>query len=415
MKFYFPDSQDQIDPSFDFLTEERSIFRVRQRDDRYAHEVLRIPPFDGVLVSKTIVDGLPGAAGKYTLAQRNRLYRVGIREFFRLDAVPGPRLSTMGDCGAFSYVREEKPPFHPDEVIDFYEECGFDFGISVDHVILGYDISADRDHSHPNAREWRKRQRLTLELANKFLTRCRARAVGFIPVGVAQGWSPPSYARAVGDLQKMGYRRIALGGLVPLRTSEVLACVEAVDAVRKHDTELHLLGITRCDNVERFAACGVTSFDSTSPFRQSFKDDRDNFYALDRTYTAIRVPQVDGNPKLKARIRAGQVRQATAIKLEADCLRALRRYDSGEVTARTVLRCLTAYDTLCDETRKDRREAYAELLEDRPWRGCRCGICEAAGIEVAIFRGSERNKRRGFHNLYIFSKRLQRELKGSAA
>ncbi len=27
MRFFFPDSQDQIDPSFDFSTEERSILR----------------------------------------------------------------------------------------------------------------------------------------------------------------------------------------------------------------------------------------------------------------------------------------------------------------------------------------------------------------------------------------------------
>ena len=31
--------------------------RHRQRDDRYAHEVLAEPPFEGILVSKAIVDG----------------------------------------------------------------------------------------------------------------------------------------------------------------------------------------------------------------------------------------------------------------------------------------------------------------------------------------------------------------------
>jgi hypothetical protein len=44
--FFFPDSQDQIDPSFDFERELSSPDRVRQRDDRYAHEVIfphRIP------------------------------------------------------------------------------------------------------------------------------------------------------------------------------------------------------------------------------------------------------------------------------------------------------------------------------------------------------------------------------------
>jgi hypothetical protein len=414
MKFYFPDSQDQIDPSFDFTTEERSIYRVRQRDDFYAHEALRIPPFDGMLVSKTIVDGLPGATGKYTVAQRQRLYRVGVRNFFRLDDVPGPRLDTMGDCGAFTYVRAEKPPYSPDDVIDFYDECGFDLGISIDHVILGYDRAADTDNAHPCHGEWAARQALTLDLADTFRRRCRARRVGFTPVGVAQGWSPASYASAVKGLQKMGFRRIALGGMVPLRTHDILASLEAVDGVRRRDTQLHLLGVTRCDNIDVFASCGVTSFDSTSPFRQSFKDDRDNYYAPARTYTALRVPQVDGNPKLKGRIRAGEIRQETALRLERRCLDVLRRFDRGELTTRTALTALLNYDELCDG-RKDRREEYQETLEDRPWRCCPCGICETVGIDVVLFRGSERNKRRGFHNLHVFRERLRRGLEGTAA
>src|SRR5437763_552833 len=121
VQFFFPDSQDQIDPGFDFVAEERSPFRVRQRDDRYAHEVLAETPFDGILVSKTIVDGSTEGAGKYSMPQRHRFYRMGVRRFFRLDerAGPrlderaGPRLDAMGDCGAFSYVREEWPPSGP--------------------------------------------------------------------------------------------------------------------------------------------------------------------------------------------------------------------------------------------------------------------------------------------------------------
>src|SRR5438477_1891768 len=106
MRFFFPDSQDQIDPGFDFHTEQASEFRVRQRDDRYAHEVLHKPSYDGLLVSKPIVDGLPGISGKYTAAQRHRLYRIGIKAFYRLDQ-PGWSMATMGDCGSFTYVREE--------------------------------------------------------------------------------------------------------------------------------------------------------------------------------------------------------------------------------------------------------------------------------------------------------------------
>src|SRR4051812_39681484 len=133
MRFYFPDSQDQIDPSFDFTTEERSPFRIRQRDDRYAHEVLAPVPYTGMLVSKAIVDGIAGAAGRYSAQQRQRLYRVGVREFFRLTDIP--EVTTLGDCGAFTYVREKTPPYTVDEVIDFYEGVGIDAGVSPDHII----------------------------------------------------------------------------------------------------------------------------------------------------------------------------------------------------------------------------------------------------------------------------------------
>src|SRR4051794_13863007 len=139
VRFYFPDSQDQIDPSFDFVTEQRSPFRIRQRDDLYAHEVLAPVPYTGMLVSKAMVDGIKGGAGRYSAQQRQRLYREGIREFFRLDSVSGPRLETLGDCGAFTYFKDEEPPYSVDEVLDFYEGCGFDAGLSVDHVILGYE------------------------------------------------------------------------------------------------------------------------------------------------------------------------------------------------------------------------------------------------------------------------------------
>src|SRR2546421_7155515 len=105
--FFFPDSQDQIDPSFDFEREASSPDRVRQRDDRYAHEVITPAPYVGILLSKALVDG-PG--GKYTFPQRQRLYRLGVRRFFRLDDCDGPTLATLGDCGAFNYVRQEKPP-----------------------------------------------------------------------------------------------------------------------------------------------------------------------------------------------------------------------------------------------------------------------------------------------------------------
>jgi hypothetical protein len=410
MDFFFPDSQDQINPRFDFATEEHSPFHVRQRDDLYAHEVHDEAPYTGILVSKTIVDGA-GKAGRYSVPQRHRLYRLGVRKFFRLDERPGVRLATLGDCGAFSYVDREVPPYTVDEVLDFYEGCGFDLGISVDHVILGYRRAADEDGEVPRA--WRARQALTLELAAAFLQRHQMRGLRFEPVGVAQGWSPRSYAQAVVSLQDLGYRRIALGGMVPLKTPQIMDCLEAIDHVRDATTTLHLLGVTRTESVTSFLAYGVTSFDSTSPFRQAFKDDADNFYGPDRTYTALRVPPVDGNQRLRARIQAGQIDQREARAHEAVALRAISEVDRGEGSVEEALRALRELDAY--QGRRDLSERYRETLEDRPWQACPCGVCRTAGVEVILFRGTERNKRRGFHNLYVFNQRLQGRLRPQEA
>jgi hypothetical protein len=407
MKFFFPDSQDLVDPSFDFNRETRASDRVRHRHDQYAHEVFSTPAFDGLLVSKGIVDGFGANGGRYTTAQRHRLLRVGSKEFFRTTNLDLP---IIGDCGAFTYVREEKPPYTVDEVLQFYVECRFDFGISVDHVILAYQPKLDE---LPNQAaipcDLIDRQLITLELASEFITKRRSLKLEFYPIGVAQGWSPGSYARAVNELQKMGYDYIALGGMVPLKTREILECLAKINDTRLPKTRLHLLGVTRTDHVSAFAGYGVASFDSTSPLRQAFKDDRDNYYTLDRTYTAIRIPQVQGNPRLQRMISSGIVSQDRARQLEKLCLELMRRYAADDCPIEEVLDALVAYETLCG-SKRPHREIYLEALTDRPWTKCSCDICRKLGYHVILFRGAERNRRRGLHNVWVFYRRLRREL-----
>jgi hypothetical protein len=399
MKFFFPDSQDQVDPSFNFLTEQRSEFRLRHRDDHYAHEEFATPPFDGLLISMAMVEGL----GRYTLPQRHRLFRMGIRPFYRLEDT---NLETMGDCGAFSYVREDKPPYSVSQVVNFYDELGLDYGISVDHVILGFDAGAD-EHSAP--KDWRHRQEITLELAERFLKELSGRGSRVIPLGVAQGWSPASYAYSVQKLQKLGFSYIAMGGMVPLKTQEILASLERVNEWRRPDTRLHLLGVTRCEQVREFENFGVASFDSTSPLRQAFKDLEDNYWTLDRTYSAIRVPQVQANPSLLKKILAGKVNQAEARRLEQECLELLFAFDAGKVCLEDTVRPILEYERLYHNG-PSHAEKYRETLLAAPWKECECDICKRIGINVVLFRGAERNRRRGFHNLFVFNQRLHREL-----
>ncbi|MBX7133586.1 MAG: hypothetical protein K1X67_13005 [Fimbriimonadaceae bacterium] len=400
MKFYFPDSQDQVSPTYDFIHDEYSPLRVRQRDDRYAHEVLAQPAYNGLLVSKAIVDGTIKGVGKYSMPQRQRLYRLGVRRFFRL---PND-IATLGDCGAFTYVNEPEPPYSVSEVIDFYSGCGFDAGVSIDHVILGYRRPGTADDDIPD--EWKERRLISLHYGEKFLSAVEDQGHPFQPVGAAQGWSPASYADSVKELQAMGYKRIALGGMVALKTPDILACLDAIADVRADDTELHLLGITRLESMTDFAQLGVTSFDSTSSFRQSFMDDRDNYHTTDTTYAAIRVPQVDGNVLLKKAILSGKVSQAAAVRAERESLRRLREYDAGSCDLDAALDAVLEYETLVG-VKKTYRDQYRRTLEYTPWRECACGLCGKHGIEMIMFRGSERNKRRGFHNLSVLADRMR--------
>lgn len=397
MKFYFPDSQDQVSPTYDFLQDEHSPLRVRQRDDRYAHEVLTAPAYDGILVSKAIVDGSVKGVGKYSMPQRQRLYRLGVRRFFRLpDGV-----ETLGDCGAFTYVNEPEPPYTVHEVLDFYEQCGFEAGVSVDHIVLGYQRTGGAAPS-----EWAERRQISLTYAEKFKSAAEDRGTSLQLLGAAQGWNPSSYADSVRHLQDMGYTRIALGGMVPLKTLDILACLIEIDQIRHGDTELHLLGVTRLEAMPEFAALGVTSFDSTSSFRQSFMDDRDNYHTASRTFAAIKVPQIDGNVTLKRAILSGRVSQRHAIEAERQSLQALRAFDHDDASLAETLDAVIAYEGIIG-VKKSYRDLYTETLTTSPWKSCKCGLCEKHGIEMAIFRGSERNKRRGFHNLSVLAERMR--------
>lgn len=407
MKFFFPDSHDLVDPSFDFETEERSPTRIRHQHDLYAHEVLTSPPYNGILLSKAIVDGTSQGAGKYTAPQRLRLFRSGIRSFFRLTGSP---VETMGDCGAFAYVREATPPYTVDEVLDFYEKCGFDHGVSVDHVILGFSLDTnEKKIPREDLEGYKARREITLSLAQEFLKRHHRTRMRFTPVGVAQGWSPRSYAESVAALQKMGYSRIGIGGLVPLKTDEILAVLKAVSEPRKRGTSLHLFGVTRIDSLPDFKKAGVTSFDSTSPLLHAFKHDSKNYFTPQTSYAAVRIPQVEGNAKLAMRIRAGEIKQERARCLEKQCLVGVSAYARNGRGLKTLLEALQEYNELFDG-RKDRTTMYARTLEDSPWKKCRCDICRSLGVHVVLFRGAERNRRRGFHNLYVINQSVTRRL-----
>jgi hypothetical protein len=123
-----------------------------------------------------------------------------------------PDFLVLGDCGAFGYINEKVPPYSVEEVCDYYTAGGFTLGVSVDHLIPTAD-HPDRD----------LRYRITLENAQAFIREHRRRGLSWIPVGAVQGWDPESYAQAALATARMGYRVLALGGLVRASTQEIMA------------------------------------------------------------------------------------------------------------------------------------------------------------------------------------------------
>jgi len=416
MKFIYADSQDFIDPLYDFEADRSLPARRRYWDDLYAHEVLDPPPYDGVLVSRAIVGDGPVGGGKYTPSQAQRFRREGARAFLRLEAQRFERMLIFGDCGAFAYHKAKVPPYTPEDMLAFYDDAGFTHGCSVDHIIFEFDETHRVGLGGGND-EARRRFEITLGNAEAFLRAARPLANRLVPLGVIQGWSPGSMAEAARRLCTMGYGYLAVGGTVPLKTPQIKACLGAIREAIPATVRLHVLGFAKADDIAGFQPFGITSFDTTSPLLRAFKDGKSNYYVRrqDGTmdyYTAIRIPQATENPKLLRLAKTGACRQEDLIGLERQALAALRAYDRGEVGLEDALDAVMDYNipALLGDVRGtpsrwkaiEWRARYARTLRDRPWKACGCTICRQISIEVVIFRASNRNKRRGMHNLAVF-------------
>lgn len=420
MKFIFSDCLDMVDPAFDFIEDRNAPNRRPYWDDAYPHELFVNPPYDGMLVSKAIV-GDHRVKGKYTESQAMRFYRVGAREFLRLSDPKYNSMPIFGDCGAFSYAQEETPPYSPEEIVEFYNSCGFTHGCSVDHII--FDFSENLVGLEGGSEDARRRFDITLDNANTFLKSHRAQHSTFIPLGAVQGWSPDSMAEASRQLCAMGYDYLAVGGLVPLKAHQIHLIIQAIRDAVPQNTRIHLLGFAKADVIAEFVRYNITSFDTTSPLIRAFKDDKKNYYILNESgelsySTAIRVPQATENSRLKRAAKEGKINQEEMQALETLSLKTLRAFDRGEASIDETLETVISYNVFLESSLHDNvaiREKlaktleplYRNTLEAKPWKNCPCPICKDVGIEVMIFRGSNRNRRRGMHNLFVYHNRIQ--------
>jgi hypothetical protein len=405
--YFFPDWDDFVTEPFLREGDDAS----GKRDRRYAHQIFGSDqtPYDGVLVS--LAQLKVGKGALFRIDQRE-LTPETLRQQMRIPR----RLLLFGDCGAFSYVADEKPPFTAAKAARLYDAFGFNIGASVDHIPLpevfrpNADGEIERIVLTPD--DQRQRMTLTKRNAEQFIETHRLNGYAFTPMGVIQGLDTKSYVENVADYIDMGYQHIALGGLVPRHDGEILEICTAVRKIiqrlTKRVTEnlwIHLFGILRPKLQGYFRSLGVSSFDSASYLRKAWLRSDQNYIAPDgnRWYSTIRVP-ISESARMQEAATKKKISKKRLQELEQRCLTAIKGFDGSDASHEEVVHAINDYGPLLVRRGEDNHfiEKHEALLTDQPWKKCRCPFCKNIGIDVVVFRGAGRNKRRGLHNTWVF-------------
>lgn len=172
--------------------------------------------------------------------------------------LPGSRvIETIEGLGAIERVSEDCADVeivHPDAV----------HALQVAKATYGCPLDFPVPPSMDDAAERVRRLRLTLANARHALDLPRPERLTLF--GPVQGWDVASYVACARELQAMGYRHLAIGGLVP-RLGDldlVERIVRAVRAMQSEADALHLFGLGHPDNLVRAFTWGATSTDSSS-------------------------------------------------------------------------------------------------------------------------------------------------------
>ena len=393
--YFFPDWDDYIyEP---FQEEEKAEDRVPD-NRKYAYEIFEDdPPFDGLLLSL--------AQLRIKNGPLNRINKEDSSTFRKEKRIP-KNLLLFGDCGAFSYINDPKPSFSCEEAAFLYNQYDFDLGTSVDHIPF----------SSLSKKKQKIRMDLTAENAKRFLEIHQNHKYKFKPIGSVQGITPKHYAHFASQYIEWGYKHIALGGLVRRQDSEIIEIVAAVrEALQrytrgnKENIWVHLFGILRPHLQPIFRHLGVSSFDSASYLRKAWACPSRNYFMDDgkygKWYSSIRVPFSTSKPMQEvAESNPKFSNNGTMQELEKKCLTNLKLFDNKKISEEEVLENINEYSALLQrkKTYNHFSERHKELLSELPWKNCKCKVCKDAGINIVVFRGANRNRRRGFHNTWVF-------------
>lgn len=412
--YFLPDWDDMLDVNFDFKKDKFSHPERDQRIEKHCSQIMKPDRIcDGILVSLAQHQRTTGVLKKFEPTDIQSLAPESIREKYGL----AEDQWAFGDCGAFSYVNEERPTITVEQAISMYQLYGFDIGASVDHIPVP-EIITEEGKQTLSLQARQGRVTVTKNNAIEFIELHKERKCTFTPMGVMQGLTAQSYGDQLLEYIEMGYSHIALGGLVPRSDKDIVEIIEKTNKARKRlkpsvneGLWIHLFGIFRPKIQDFIQASRISSFDSATYFRKAWLRSDQNYLGTDgEWYAAIRVPTTS-DPRTIKRLEKSRLPINVLQALEKAALKALHSYGKGRGSLSSTLDAIANYDFLLDRSDdhgSNLIEAYERTLRSRIWEKCPCSVCKELGINALIFRGYNRNKRRGAHN----TRELFRKLKG---
>lgn len=402
--YFLPDWDDVLDENFDFSQDKFSHSKKSERNEKHCVRIMQPERIcDGILVSLAQNLGSKGILKKFGSTDFGSLAPKSIREHYDLAS----NQYAFGDCGAFSYVHKSSPTISTERALSMYQLYGFDLGASVDHIPLP-EIMIDGKKQLLSVSEREARVKITKQNAMHFIELHRSKKCTFIPVGVIQGISEESYAKQLPEYVSAGYTHIAIGGLVPRKDKEIVKIIQELNKARqdlrpgiREKLWIHLFGIFRPNLQEFIQTSQISSFDSATYFRKAWLRSNQNYLGKDgEWYSAIRVPMTS-DPRTIKRLKQSGLSISKLEKLEQKALKALHDFAKGHISLTSTLDAIYEYDSLLNRNSESAEKMirnYEKTLSNRIWEECNCPACQKTGIDVIIFRGCNRNKRRGAHN-----------------
>ena len=426
VRYYIPEWDDRIDTDYDFLADKHSErHNADPKSDSYMWQIFddREIPFDGILISLEAIDGNNGKANEIVA-------RGGLREYLSLPN----RLKILADCGAWGYLKKTKPPYDPVKVLEQYEQLGVQEAVTVDHLVL------------PN-RDPEKRMEITQENGIRGFEAWKTGYKSHFDLLVSvQGLEVSDYVKMFEYYSNQGVTKFAFGGLArkptPFIHDLISRIVSGTGSTFRTPERVHFFGLGRAELFPRFNELErkgiMVSFDTASWLRRAWLNG--HYYFVEdgklNTYTSVRVELVDSErSSFRGKRKLGSTTDLERLEqLESQCLEKIRGLAEGKSTPDEFIKNLAAFHRKIiegrieylrekklaqgkiEETRKELAETekqlgrlYPNTLVSRPWRRCECKICKRLGVEVIMLRGNNRNRARGFHNVYtMYHKVVQR-------